>query len=124
MQELTILPSTASESGRCPACQLEPLLQVSVWSRLNKLLQQLFLITLNNNNVASLNMVVQAAAADEAVTTAVCDVSDSAPDQCAPHQQGHASLAVIPGTTHVHCGPVHQYPGMSLVSFATFQWMI
>ena len=61
-------------------------------------------------------MILQAATANEAAATAFCDVLDSASNQCAPHQQGYAGLAVILGTAHVHCRAVYQHPGLSLVS--------
>lgn len=59
---------------------------------------------------------VQAAEAVEAAAAAVCHVPDSPPETGSPHRQGPAGVAVLPGPTALHCGPLPQLPRLPLVN--------
>lgn len=62
---------------------------------------------------------MQAIATDAAAAAVVCHVSDSASDQCAPHQQGPACLAVLLSPASVHRRPLYQLPCLRMVSVAS-----
>ena len=60
---------------------------------------------------------MQAAEAAEAPATAVCDVPYSAPDKAAHHQQDCAGMGVLSAAAGLHCGLVHQLPGLRMVTY-------
>ena len=60
---------------------------------------------------------MQAPETAEAAATAVCDVSYSTPDKAADHQQDCAGVGVLPAAAGVHCGPLHQLPGLRMVTY-------
>ena len=59
---------------------------------------------------------MQAIETAEAAAAAICDVPCSAPDKAAYHQQDGAGVALLPAAAGLHCGPLHQLPGLRMVT--------
>ena len=61
-------------------------------------------------------MMVQAAKTAKAAAAAVCHVPNSAPDKAAHCRKDCAGVGVVPAAAWLHCGPLHQLPGLLMVT--------